>query len=119
MLTSPSKLVPLESYFYILNLGFTGKYIIFLISALKHRFCVLVRNTSFEAVLASTQSLCSRAETTKYQFLSENCHFYIHENGSKLHRHLNVMVNIDIKHCTLYTLLQCFSQNINIYGQKR
>ena len=37
---------PLKPYFYIVKLGFTGVYIIFLISAQKHRFWVLVRTAS-------------------------------------------------------------------------
>ena len=34
---------PLEPHFYIVKLGFTGVYIIFLISVQKHRLWVLVR----------------------------------------------------------------------------
>ena len=37
---------PLKPYFYIVKLGFTGVYIIFLISAQKHRLWVLVRTAS-------------------------------------------------------------------------
>ena len=37
---------PLKSHFYIVKLGFTGVYIIFLISAQKHRLWVLVRTAS-------------------------------------------------------------------------
>ena len=37
---------PLESHFYTAKLGFTGIYIIFLISAQKHRLWVLVRTAS-------------------------------------------------------------------------
>ena len=37
---------PLQSHFYIVKLGFTGVYIIFLISAQKHRLWVLVRTAS-------------------------------------------------------------------------
>ena len=37
---------PLKPHFYIVKLGFTGVYIIFLISAQKHRVWVLVRTTS-------------------------------------------------------------------------
>ena len=37
---------PLKPQFYIVKLGFTGVYIIFLISAQKHRLRVLVRNAS-------------------------------------------------------------------------
>ena len=37
---------PLIPHFYIVKLGFTGIYIIFLISAQKHRLWVLVRTAS-------------------------------------------------------------------------
>ena len=37
---------PLKPHFYIVKLGFTGVYIIFNISAQKHRLCVLVRTAS-------------------------------------------------------------------------
>ena len=40
------KFDPLKPHFYIVKLGFTGVYIIFLISALKHRLWVLVRTAS-------------------------------------------------------------------------
>ena len=37
---------PLKPHFYIVKLGFTGVYVIFLISAQKQRLCVLVRTAS-------------------------------------------------------------------------
>ena len=37
---------PLKPHFYMVNLGFTGVYTIFVISAQKHRVCVLVRTAS-------------------------------------------------------------------------
>ena len=37
---------PLKPLFYIVNLGFTGVYIIFLISAQKHRLWILVETAS-------------------------------------------------------------------------
>ena len=37
---------PLKPHFYIVKLGFTGVYIIFLITARKHRLWVLVRTAS-------------------------------------------------------------------------
>ena len=43
---------PLKPHFYIVNLGFTGVYIIFLISD-QNRLWVL-----YEAVLTSTHNLC-------------------------------------------------------------
>ena len=42
MITSPCNEHPLAPKFYIVKLGFTGVYIIFLIFALKHRLWVLV-----------------------------------------------------------------------------
>ena len=56
---------PLKPHFYIVKLGFTGVYIIFLISAQKHRLWVLVRTT--EAVLTSTHNLCFKQKYEKYQ----------------------------------------------------
>ena len=47
---------PLKPHFCIVKLGFTGVYIIFLLSAQKHRLWVLVRTAS--AVLRSTHNLC-------------------------------------------------------------
>ena len=44
---------PLKPHFYIVKLGFTGVYIIFLIFAQKYRLWVLA-----EAVLTSTHNLC-------------------------------------------------------------
>ena len=37
---------PFKPHFYVVKLGFTGVYIIFLISAQKHRLWVLVRTAS-------------------------------------------------------------------------
>ena len=57
---------PLKPHFYIVKLGFTGVYVIFLISTQKHRMWV------FEAVLTSTHNLCFEQKCGKYQsFLSE------------------------------------------------
>ena len=46
MKTCLYNLDPLKPHFYIVKLGFTGVYIIFLISAQKHRLWVLVRTAS-------------------------------------------------------------------------
>ena len=56
---------PLKPHFYIVKLGFTGVYIIFLISAQKHRLWVLVRTG--EAVLTSIHKLCFEQKYEKYQ----------------------------------------------------
>ena len=50
---------PLKPHFYIVKLGFTGVYVIFLISAQKHRLWVLVRTAS-----------------ARSEFLSENFQFF-------------------------------------------
>ena len=65
---------PLKPHFYIVKLGFTGVNIIFLVSAQNHRLWVLVRTAS--AVLTSTHNLCLEQKYEKYQFLSENFHFF-------------------------------------------
>ena len=57
---------PLQPHFYMVKLGFTGVYIIFLISAQKHRLWVLVRVLG-EAVLTSTHNLCFEQKYEKYQ----------------------------------------------------
>ena len=49
---------PLKPHFYIVKLGFTGIYIIFLISAQIHILRILVYNRLGEAVLTSTYNLC-------------------------------------------------------------
>ena len=62
---------PLKPHFYIVKLGFTGVYIIFLIFAQKHRLWVLVRTAS-----PSTHNLCFDQKNEKYQcFVSENVQF--------------------------------------------
>ena len=61
---------PLKPHFYILKVGFTGVYIIYLISAQKHKLWVLVRTAS--PSLTSTYNLCFEQKYEKYQrFLSE------------------------------------------------
>ena len=55
---------PLKPHFYTVKLGFTGVYIIFLISAQKHRL-VLVRTASFWAEIWKLSA-----------FLSENFQFF-------------------------------------------
>ena len=63
---------PLKPHFYIVKLGFTGVYIIFLISAQKHRLWVFC-----EAVLTSTHNICFEQKYEKYlNFSSENFQFY-------------------------------------------
>ena len=70
---------PLKPHFYIVKLGFTGVYIIFLISA-QNIDCgySLEPPRRVEAVLTSTHNLCFVQKYEKYQkFLSENFHFLV------------------------------------------
>ena len=57
---------PLKPHFYVIKLGFTGVYIIFLIFAQKHRLWVLVRTATIYGFSRNMK---------KYQFLSENFQF--------------------------------------------
>ena len=70
---------PLKPHFYVVKLGFTGVYIIFLISTQKHRLWVLARTASLaEAVLTSTHNLCFEQKYEKIlEFLSENFQFLV------------------------------------------
>ena len=84
---------PLKPHFYIVKLGFPGVYIIFLISAQKHRLWVLVRTA--EAVLTSTHNLCFKQKYEKYQgFLSENFQFLEVKLSVYLNRRVFVMSRI-------------------------
>ena len=79
---------PLKPHFYIAKLGITGVYIIFLISAQKHRLWVLVT----ESVLTSTHNLCFEPKYEKYQiFLSENFHVLAVKFSVYLNRYVFVM----------------------------
>ena len=70
---------PHKPHFYIVKLGFTGVYIIFLISAQK-------------AVLTSTYNLCFEQKKEKYQnFSSENFHFLVVKFSIYLNRRVFVM----------------------------
>ena len=68
---------PLKPQFYIVKLGFTGVYIIFLISAQKHRLWVLVRTASSRRFYKYPQSMFW-AEIWRISdfFLSENFQFF-------------------------------------------
>ena len=61
---------PLKLHFYIVKLGFTGVYIIFLISSQKHRLWVLVRTASL-----STHNLCFDQKYEKYPNVYLNIFF--------------------------------------------
>ena len=64
---------PLTPHFCIVKLGFTGGYIIFHISAQKHRLWVLA-----EAVLTSTHNLCFEQKYKQISgFFSENFQIFV------------------------------------------
>ena len=75
---------PLKPHFYIVKLGFTGVYIIFLISAQKHRLWGLT----------STHNLCFEQKFEQYHsFLSENFPFLEVKFSIYLNRRVFVMTN--------------------------
>ena len=72
---------PFKPHFYIVKLGFTGVYIIFLISAQKHRLWVLVRTAS-----------CFDQKYEKIsEFLSEKFQFLVVKFSVYLNRRVFVM----------------------------
>ena len=84
---------PLKPHFYIVKLGFTGVYIIFLI-LLKNIDCEysLEPPRRDEAVLTSTHNLCFEQKYEKYQiFLSENFQFLVVKFSIYLNRRVFVM----------------------------
>ena len=85
---------PLKPHFYIVKLGFTGVYIIFLISV-QNIDCGgggTRQNHLGEAVLTSTHNLSFEQKYEKYQsFLSENFHFLVVKFSVYLNRHVFVM----------------------------
>ena len=69
----------LKPHFYVVKLGFTRVYVIFLIS-----------------VLTSTHNLCFEQKYEKYQnFLSENFHFLVVKFSVYLNRRVFVMATYD------------------------
>ena len=84
----------LKPYFYIVKLGFTGVYIIFLI-LLKNIDCGYSLEPPAEAVLTSTHNLCFEQKHEKYQnFLSENFPFVVEKISIYLNRRVFVMIYI-------------------------
>ena len=75
----------LKPHYYIVKLGFTGVYIIFLISAQKHRLWVLVRTASPIYVLSRNMKNIS--------FLSENFQFLEIKFSIYLNRRVLVMLS--------------------------
>ena len=84
---------PLKPHFYTLKPGFTELYIIFFISAQKHRLWVLIRTA--EAVLTSTHNLCFEQKYEKYQnILSKKLPFLVVKFSVYLNRRVFVMLRV-------------------------
>ena len=92
---------PLKPHFYIVKLGFTGVYIIFLISAQKHRLWVLVKTAS------CTHNLCFGQKYENIsEFLSENFLFLVVKFSIYLNRRVFVISSV----CRLLNLPLWMSQ---------
>ena len=68
---------PLKPHFYIVKLGFTGVYIIFLISAQKHRLWVLVRTALPIYVFNRNMKNFRVFLSEKFQFLEVKFSIYL------------------------------------------
>ena len=86
-------LTPLKPQFYIVKLGFTGVYIIFLFFLLKNIDCGTRLNRLVEAVLTSTHNLCFEQKYEKYQifYLKFFISFLVVKFSLYLNRHVFVM----------------------------
>ena len=85
-------LTPLKPHFYLVKLGFTGVYIIFLISDQKHRLWVLVRTASARQFLwVPTIYVLSRNMKDIRNFLSENSQILEMKFSIYLNRRVFVM----------------------------
>ena len=83
---------PLKTHFYIVKLGFTGVYNIFLFCS-KTQIVGTRLNRLVEAVLTSIHNLCFEQNYAKYQnFSSENFRFLVVRFSVYLNRRVFVMV---------------------------
>ena len=81
---------PVKPYFYIVNLGFIGVYIIFLF-LLKNIDCGYLG----EAVLTSTHNLCFEQKYEKYQnFYLKTFRFWVVKFSNYLNMRVFVMYNL-------------------------
>ena len=106
---------PLKPHFYIVKLGFTGVYIIFLISAQKHRLWVLVRTASprrFQRV--PTIYVLSSNMKNIQNFLSENFPFLVVKFSIYLNRRVFVMTDEPNSLIMLMTALQMSKLQTNV-----
>ena len=105
MKTCLYKFDPLKPHLYIVKLGFPGVYIIFLISAQKHRLWVPVRTASPRVFLTSINNLCFEQKYEKYQnFYLKIFSFLEVKFSTYLNRCVFIMINKKyykgaLKHC--------------------
>ena len=100
---------PFKPHFYIIKLGFTGVYIIFLI-LLKNIDCGYLLELPHQAVLTSTHNLCFEQKYEKYQnFLSKCFPFLAVKFSIYLNRRVFVMNSIHF-----YTVQTYFSQIVKL-----
>ena len=93
---------------YIVKLGFTVVYIIFLISVQKHKLWVTRKNRLVQAVLTSTHNLCFEQQYEKYQsFLSDFFQLLVVKFTVYLNRHAIVMCMAVIASVPLYLIIVC------------
>ena len=86
---------PLKPHFYIVKLGFTGIYIIFLISAQNLDCGYSLEPSGRVGSNEYPQSMFLSRNMKKYQiFLSENFHFLVVKFSVYLNRHVFVMIAI-------------------------
>ena len=106
---------PLKPHFYIVKLVLTGVYIIFLISAQKHRFWVFVRTD--EVVLMNTHNLCLEQKYEKYQsFLSEKFQLLEVNFPIYLNRRVFVMPRTDTSVKALTILPKYLNTSLNLHA---
>ena len=94
---------PIKPHFYKVKLGFTGVYIIFLISAQNRKLWVLVRTAFAKEVLTSNHNLCFEQKYENNQsFLSEYFQFLEVKFSICLNRRVFVMKNKKYISCMSY-----------------
>ena len=88
---------PHKPHFYIVKLGFTGVYIIFLISAQKHRLWYLLEPPRRGGSSEYLQCIEQKSEKKYHNFLSENFHILLVKISVYLNRHVFVMNPADTR----------------------
>ena len=98
---------PLKPHFYTVKLGFTGVYIIFVISAQKHILWVLVRTASARRFYrVPTIYVLSRNMKNIRFFYVKNCHFWVVKFSVYLNRRVFVMSIWNTQNISFNSLLE-------------